>query len=147
MPKGDGEIWNQQAGCERLQEHKGLLLNFVLAVKPQIAVNILAYFSSSSFLSVFTLFPSSSHFTTPPTSTTLPVLPPFTSPVRIYFVLANLEQQGVWWRDNGNWAEVNRAVATSCTAWWSFHQLGNLSNSHNPTWLPLSTPAPHGLLN
>lgn len=63
MPKGEGQIWNQQAGGERLQEHKGLLLNFVLAVKPQIAVN-----RQNVSYPLFPPLPShpSSHCTPPP---------------------------------------------------------------------------------
>lgn len=133
MPRG--QAWKKQAPGEQLQEHTGPLLRCAVAVKRHNLLwidKMFLFLSYIFFLSSFSLlsfswrpyFPSV-HFlfsyffsllslsllssSSPLTSSTVPVLPPFAPPARIDFVLVNLELRGAQGRDNGHWAEVNRA--------------------------------------
>lgn len=129
MPRG--QAWKKQAPGEQLQEHTGPLLRCAVAVKRHNLLwidKMFLFLSSIFFLSSFSWRPyfPSVHFlfsyffsllslsllsssSSPLTSSTVPVLPPFAPPARIDFVLVNLELRGAQGRDNGHWAEVNRA--------------------------------------
>lgn len=172
MPRG--QAWKKQAPGEQLQEHTGPLLRCAVAVKRHNLLwidKMFLFLSSIFFLSSFSLlsfswrpyFPSV-HFlfsyffsllslsllssSSPLTSSTVPVLPPFAPPARIDFVLVNLELRGAQGRDNGHWAEVNRAGRG-----YFLHSMVVISSAesfldpHAPTPLPPAPPVPHGLLH